>query len=286
MPPLNLPTPHNLRRAASLAVGWLADRRLPGPTRTAIYRGYSWAMKADPSEAQLPLSAYPSLGAFFVRRLKPGARPIDPAPDRSISPCDGLVQALDRIESGTLLQAKGRAYPVEELLAGAQEGLDLEGAWAVTLYLGPKDYHRVHTPLACELTEVRWVPGDRLSVSPKTVAARPKVLSINERAVLRLETEAGPMFLVMVGALNVGRIRVVGVEPGTTPAEPVRLERGDELARFEMGSTVVLIHPKGASEPLPETRLGETLRLGQALMSFESKAALDSDPGESISKGS
>ena len=254
-----------IRRAASLSLGWLADRRVPGPLRGLTYGAFARFTGADPSEAQLPLDGYPSLGAFFVRRLKPGARTIDPDPERLVSPCDGRLQAVDRIEDGRLLQAKGRAYEHDELLAGARGAHDLEGGWALTIYLGPRDYHRVHTPLACELEEVRWVHGDRVSVAPQVLARRERVLSTNERSVLRLVTPRGPLFLVMVGALNVGRIRVVGVEPGTSPAAPVAFERGAELARFEMGSTVVLVLPKNAGEPLEGTTPGAAVRLGQPL---------------------
>lgn len=256
-----------LRRAASLGMGWLADRRVPGPLRGATYRTFARCIGADPSEAELPLAGYPSLGAFFVRRLRPGSRPLDPSPDRILSPSDGHVQAIDRIEEGSLLQAKGRPYAVDELLAGALADGDLDpaGAWAITIYLGPRDYHRVHTPLACELEEVRWVDGDRLSVAPKVLERHEKVLSINERAVMRLGSERGTAFLVMVGALNVGRIRVLGVEPGTSPSAPVPFERGAELARFEMGSTVVLILPRDAAEPVAGLAPGAPVRQGQAL---------------------
>jgi len=252
------------RLTLSHLVGWLADRRVPGPLRALLYRTYARCTGADASEAQLPLHGYTSLSAFFVRRLKPGTRAIDERADRLVSPCDGTVQATGTVEAGTLLQAKGRDYSAAELLAGADDGVDLEGATAWTIYLGPKDYHRVHAPLAGELVDVRWVPGDRRSVAPKVVARKP-VFAINERAVLRLETPRGPCFLVMVGALNVGRIRVVGVLPGSAPERPTPFAKGAELARFEMGSTVVLVLPRGLAthrdglEPETVLRLGEEI---------------------------
>jgi len=252
------------RLALSHLVGWLADRRVPGPLRASLYRTYARFTGADVSEAQLQLRGYTSLGAFFVRRLKPGTRTIDERADRLVSPCDGKVQATGTVDAGTLLQAKGRSYSVSELLSGAETGVDLEGAASWTIYLGPRDYHRVHAPLAGELVDVRWVPGDRRSVAPKVVAKKP-VFAINERAVLRLETQRGPYFLVMVGALNVGRIRVVGVEPGSPPAQPTPFAKGAELARFEMGSTVVLVLPNGLAthgaglDPETVLRLGEEI---------------------------
>ena len=251
-----------LRRQLSRLVGWLADRRVPGPCRRLVYGTYSRLTGADPSEARLEARDYPSLCAFFVRQLKPGARSMDPRQDRLVSPCDGTLQALDQVNGDSLLQAKGHGYSVRELLAGADQGVELEGAWAWTIYLGPRDYHRVHAPVAARLVDVRWVPGDRFSVAPKVLERTERVFTRNERAVLRLETERGPAFLVMVGALNVGRIRVVGVEPGGPPAQPIACAKGAELARFEMGSTVVLVLPGGAARPEPGLAPGRALRLG------------------------
>ncbi len=243
-------------------VGWLADRHVPGPLRSVVYGTYCRLTGADASEAELERRGYTSLSAFFVRRLRAGAREIDARADRLISPCDGTLQAIDRIERGTLLQAKGQQYSAASLLAGAEAGVDLEGAWAWTIYLGPKDYHRVHTPLAGRLVDVRWIPGDRRSVAPGVLLRIPRLFATNERAVLRLESEVGPYFLVMVGALNVGRIRVIGVEPGQPPTSNRTFERGDELARFEMGSTVVLILPRGSALPSGGLDPGNVLRLG------------------------
>ena len=254
--------------------GWLADRRVPGPLRHLVYGTYCRITGADPALAQLGLEHYPSLGAFFVRRLREGARPLDPDPGSLISPCDGLIQAAQTIVQGSLLQAKGREYALGALLGGLADeetrAQALEGGQAWTIYLSPRDYHRVHTPLGGRLTRVAWIPGDRFSVAPKVLARRPGVLAGNERAVLELESELGTYYLVMVGALSVGRIRVVGVAPGesSAPRGALRFERGDELARFELGSTVVLVFPRGMV--LPEvSQVGTTLELGQRLGRLE-----------------
>jgi phosphatidylserine decarboxylase len=251
--------------ALSRTVGWLADRRLPRALRAPLYRAYAGVYGVDLDELRLALAEHPSFAAFFVRRLEAGARPF--AEDSAVlpSPADGRLQAVGRIAEGTLLQAKGRSYPVDELLAGAAGGTSLEGGAAWTIYLSPRDYHRVHAPVDLELEEVRWLPGGRLPVKPSTLARRERVLATNERAVLRLATARGPLFLVMVGALNVGRIRVVGVPQGGAPTERGRrFARGDELARFELGSTVVLVAPPGG--PLPaEVELGMPLRMGQPI---------------------
>jgi phosphatidylserine decarboxylase len=256
-----------LRRASSRLFGWLSDRHVPRALRAPLYRTYARAYGVDLGELRLALEEHPSFGAFFVRRLREGARPL-PADLRALpSPCDGSLQSLDRIERGSILQAKGRPYEVAELLGAAARGLELDGGWAWTIYLSPRDYHRVHCPSAARLTGLEWMRGELHSVGPRVLARRAKVLSINERAVLRLECEGGPLFLVMVGALNVGRIRVVGVDPWTSALPPggMPFDRGAELARFEMGSTVVLIAPPGGYSPLPALAPGAALRMGQPI---------------------
>ncbi|HED64398.1 MAG TPA: phosphatidylserine decarboxylase [Planctomycetes bacterium] len=254
-----------LRMRVSLLVGWLADRRVPTPLRGPVYRTFARFTGANIAEAQMGPRGYASLGAFFVRRLEVGARTIDPDPASVASPCDGRVQAIDRVSAGSILQAKGRPYRLAELL-GSQPGKEaLEGALAITIYLGPSDYHRVHSPVDADLDEVRWIPGDRRSVAAGVVDRIDRVFSTNERAVLRLSGPAGPFYLVMVGALNVGRIRVVGVEPGATPRKRRSFAKGEELARFEMGSTVVLVFPAGTVEPDPRLALGTRLRLGERI---------------------
>ena len=257
-----------LRKRLSHLVGWLTDLRVPKPLRRFVYGTYCRFTGADASEAQLTLEAYGSLGAFFVRRLKDGARRIDSDPSVLVSPCDGTVQNVSRIEAGTILQAKGQAYSVRELLDLPEEVGDLEGGLAITIYLSPRDYHRVHVPEAATLTRVRWLAGDRRSVAPRVLASTERVLATNERAVIVLEGERVSYHLVMVGALNVGRIRVVGVDPGASPPRPRPMERGDELARFEMGSTVVLVFPPGVLEPRPELVPERPVRLGEPLARF------------------
>ena len=201
-----------LRRHSSALVGWLADRRVPRVLRRPVYGTFSRFTGADPAEAELALDGYGSLGPFFVRRLKKGARKIDSRAGMLVSPADGTLVGREHLHSGSLLQAKGRAYRVADLLAGApgsSGGDELEGGWAWTIYLGPRDYHRVHAPCDASLVEVRWVGGDRRSVAPNVLSQHDRILSTNERAVLCLQADGASLFLVMVGALNVGRIRVV-----------------------------------------------------------------------------
>jgi phosphatidylserine decarboxylase len=242
--------------------------------RAPLYRTFARVCGADLTEMLLPLEHHGSLGAFFVRRLAAGARPFDAGAHVLPAPADGTLQAFDRIERGTLLQAKGQSYSVRELLGGIGEQVDLEGGLAWTIYLGPRDYHRVHAPHAGELRSVRWLGGTRFPVRPNVLATRKDVLARNERCVLFLEGEHGPQLMVLVGALNVGRIRVVGVEPGHDGplAPPRRLERGDELARFELGSTVVLLTPSGVYAPAPGLSSGMRIRMGQPIGTLATSA--------------
>jgi phosphatidylserine decarboxylase len=255
-----------LRQFSSRVCGWLADRKIPMGLRAPIYRGFARMTGADLSEVRLALADHPSLGAFFVRRLKDGARTFPADPAVLPSPVDGTVQSFGEIRDGTILQAKGRPYAVRELLNGAGDEFPLEGGYAWTLYLGPRDYHRIHSPVDAELADLRWFPGARYSVNPKVLERRERVLSINERAVMRLDGSTGPLFLVAVGALNVGRIRVVGVEPGASAPEPTRrFRRGEELARFELGSTVVLLSPRGGMRGGEGLEIGQKVRMGDVI---------------------
>lgn len=259
-----------VRTWMSRAVGWLADRRIPGPLRTPIYRAYCRFAGADPSEAQLPLHGYSSLGAFFVRRLRPGLRRFPEDELLLGSPVDGRLQDRSVVTDGTVLQAKGQPYSVRELLAGVGEELELEGAVSWTLYLSPRDYHRIHAPESCRIVDVAWQPGAHRSVRPKVLSRREAVLATNERVALALESPRGPFLMVFVGALNVGRLRVVGVGPGQDgpPPTATAFARGDELGRFELGSTVVMIWPRGATQPLDRPAPGDAIRMGSPLARY------------------
>jgi phosphatidylserine decarboxylase len=250
----------------SHTVGWLADRWIPPFLRAPLYRAYARGTGANLAEMHGALRDHPSLGAFFVRRLREGARMVDPDLGTLPSPVDGLVQASSTVERGHVVEAKGRTYALRDLLAGVGEDVELEGGHQFTLYLGPKDYHRIHAPFDTTLVEARHVPGRRWSVQPKVLAQR-NVLAVNERVVLRLVVGERTCFMVLVGALIVGRIRVVGLErfPDGPLAVPRRYTRGEELGRFEMGSTVVLVTPPGALEPGSALASGAEVRLGQRL---------------------
>jgi phosphatidylserine decarboxylase len=250
-----------VRSALSHAAGWVADRRIPKPLRSTVYRAYARFTGADLAEVRDPLAEHASLADFFVRRLKDGARPIASAREELSSPCDGTVQSIGPIEAGSVLQAKGRNYSIAGLLADEAAAARCDGGQAWTIYLSPRDYHRVHVPEASSLESIRRVPGSRYSVAPAVLDKR-LVLPVNERAVFELRSSHGTYWLVMVGALNVGRIRIEGERGEGAGAIPRSFARGEELARFEMGSTVVLLTARGAARPLPGLAPGSPVRLG------------------------
>ncbi len=218
--------------------------------------------------------AYPSFNAFFTRALRAGARSAAGDAETIVSPVDGCVSQIGRIEDGRILQAKGRDYSVTELLADAEAAETYRSGIFATLYLSPRDYHRVHMPLDGELVETVHVPGRLFSVAPKPVAEIPGLFARNERLVCHFEGGHGPFVVVMVGAMLVSGITTAwhgpevppyarGIERRDWRGRGVRLARFAEMARFEMGSTVIVLLPAGQFDP----GLGaETpVRLGQRL---------------------
>jgi phosphatidylserine decarboxylase len=232
------------------------------------------AEAADPDPA-----AYPHFNAFFTRALRPGARPLDADPEALLVPADGRISQAGPIRAGRIFQAKGHDYSAAELLgdeAAAQVFAD--GSYA-TVYLSPRDYHRVHMPLAGRLRATLHVPGRLFSVAPFTVEAVPRLVARNERLVCHFDTALGPVAVVMVGALLVSGVETVwrGVEippyghgnrilrrdyADRHPA--IDLARGAEMARFNMGSTVIVLLPAGV-ELAPGLAPGAAVRLGQRL---------------------
>ena len=211
----------------------------------------------DMSEAADPNpDNYPSFNAFFTRALKPGARVADPDPNTLLLPADGKVSQSGRIENGRIFQAKGRDFAAAELLGDAGLATAYQDGAFMNIYLSPRDYHRVHMPWAGTLIETLHVPGRLFSVSPTTVADVPRLFARNERLVCHFDTDFGPMCSVMVGAMLVSGVETVwnGVNipeyadrPKRTDfrGQNIRLERFAEMARFNYGSTVILLFPEG-----------------------------------------
>jgi len=223
--------------------------------------------------------AYKNLNAFFTRALKPEARPQASGDNTLLCPVDGAVSQAQAIEDGRVFQAKGRDYSLLELLGGDEQLAELfrNGKFA-TLYLSPRDYHRIHMPIAGKLTRMVYVPGRLFSVAPHTVNCIPRLFARNERLVCAFETACGPMIMVLVGAVNVSAIDTVWAGSVTPPSKrrvihtrydsvDIRLEKGAEMGRFNLGSTVIML--MGENVELDELMVaGNTVRLGQALASY------------------
>tara|TARA_A100001015_G_scaffold285234_1_gene352526 strand:- start:1853 stop:2701 length:849 start_codon:yes stop_codon:yes gene_type:complete len=264
------------KKLISRWVGWFARcrcRRLSG----YLIRWYASYFKVSLQDAESSdLSTYATLNEFFTRALKPGARPIDPNPNAFCSPCDATLGQLGRLSGATLVQAKGHYYTLDDLIGQLGEGSApfINGAFA-TLYLSPKDYHRVHVPMDCTMTHMQHIPGALFPVFPKAVATIPKLYARNERVVFWLETEQGPIVMVMIGALNVGSIHVkgygtvnstVGVASEWQPSEPYQLKKGEELAWFNMGgSCVVVCVPEQQGAWHGAYQIGQKVLVGQNL---------------------
>ncbi len=216
-----------------------------------------------------------------MRPLRPGVRPLEADPRRMASPVDGRVIAAGEIVGGRLLQAKGCDYSLEALLGGDRTWRTFEGGAALTLYLSPRDYHRIHSPCAARVTRFAYIPGELWTVSPAGVNTVPGLFARNERLVSVLATDFGEAMLVAVGATVVGGIRVaydpLATNRGRAPVAreldpPYPLEKGQELGRFELGSTVILLFQPGSVilEPL---RPGDAVRLGQTIATLAPAAS-------------
>ncbi|MET0226384.1 MAG: archaetidylserine decarboxylase [Dokdonella sp.] len=234
--------------------------------------------RVDLAEAQNPDPfAYPHFNAFFTRTLKPGARPSPADPEAIACPADGRISQAGPIEDGRILQAKGQSFSVAELLGDDAAAHAYAGGSFLTVYLSPRDYHRVHMPLAGELVETVHIPGRIFSVAPFAVAAIPRLFARNERLVCHFRGERGPFVVVLVGAMLVSGIETVwrGVEvpPYASQitrrdyrAAAVRLARGAEMGRFNMGSTAIVLVPDAigqiSSELMPEQAVRVGVRVG------------------------
>jgi len=230
------------------------------------------------AEAEQPhAGGYPTFNGFFTRALQSGARPVDPAPDALVSSVDGCISQIGHIRDGQLLQAKGREFTVAALLGGDGAGAArfANGSFA-TLYLAPHNYHRIHMPCAARLNHMRYVPGRLFSVNESSVAGIDNLFARNERVVCSFDGP-GPMVLCMVGALFVGSMETVW-HGAITPARERRVTefdyrgasarafgKGEEIGRFNMGSTVILLFEQGVVEWDPGLVPGAEVRVGRRI---------------------
>lgn len=234
--------------------------------------------KVDMSEALVEdPTAYRNFNAFFTRALKPGARPIDPNVNSVVSPADGAVSQLGRIESGRVFQAKGQTFSVLELLGGdAEAAAAFADGEFITVYLSPRDYHRAHMPFAGTLTKMTYVPGDLFSVNTVTAAEVPRLFARNERVVCHFNTNVGPMVVVLVGAMIVASIETTWaglvaplrrkiISTRYADVQPVHLAKGDELGRFLLGSTAIVLFPRGTVGWNSDLAALEPVKMGEAI---------------------
>ena len=220
--------------------------------------------------------AYPTFNAFFTRALKPGARIADPDPDALLMPADGRISQCGVIDGARIFQAKGQSFTTAELLGDANAAEPFDNGLFATVYLAPKDYHRVHMPWTGRLLETVHVPGRLFSVGPDAVRNVPRLFARNERLVCHFDTDFGPMAVVMVGALLVSGVETVwsgeeiprygdAVTVKDYRGEDITLERFEEMARFNYGSTVIVLLPAGVAELASGLSAEAPVRLGERL---------------------
>jgi len=253
----------------SRLVGRLANANAHWIRRPFIH-GFARAYGVSLNEALLTgLDDYRSFNEFFGRALQPGARPLDPDPAAILCPADGTISQSGVIEAGRLLQAKGHHYSLASLIGEAAD--EFAGGSFATIYLAPHNYHRVHLPVSGTLVRTTAIPGALFSVNAATEAAIDNLFARNERLVCRFETDHGSMLVVLVGALIVASIETVWPGPASPyhrlerTAHRVALNRGDEIGRFLVGSTVIVCFQPGRSELGAAARAGAEVRMGQSL---------------------
>jgi phosphatidylserine decarboxylase len=243
--------------------------------KNLLTRGFLRLFSVDMSEAAMTDPyRYGSFNEFFTRALRPEARPIDADPEKIASPVDGMVSECGAIDNDRLLQAKGRHYGLDELLARQPWARRFEGGSFATLYLAPFNYHRIHMAVRGTLRDTVYVPGRLFSVNSTTARHVPRLFARNERVLTLFDTEFGQFALVMVGALNVGSMATVwagDITPAARrivtriPCPPLTLDKGAELGRFNMGSTVILLFEPKRAEWHPLLRAGSVVQLGQPI---------------------
>lgn len=272
--------PHHL---LSRLIGCAAECRATW-FKSHLINWFAKQYQVDMSEAAVEqLDAYEHFNAFFTRALKDGARPLDGSADAVLCPADGAVSQLGKIEQGRIFQAKGHSFSVLELLGGdSARAAEFMGGEFATIYLSPKDYHRVHMPLAGTLREMVYVPGRLFSVNQTTAENVPELFSRNERAVCIFDTERGPMAVVLVGAMIVASIETVWAGLVTPPKRelkstrydaaaraPIELAKGAELGRFKLGSTAIVLFGPEHVQWASELGASSPVRMGQRLGGYK-----------------
>lgn len=268
--------PHHL---LSRLAGCIAECRLPW-FKNAFTGWFAHRYQVDMREAQVEdLTAYEHFNAFFTRALKDGARPLADPADAVLCPADGAISQMGPIEHGRLFQAKGHDFSLTALLGGdAERAAPFMGGQFATVYLSPRDYHRVHMPLTGTLREMVYIPGRLFSVNQTTAENVPGLFARNERVACLFDTERGPMAVVLVGAMIVASIETVWAGLVTPPRRelktqrydaaaraPITLDKGAEMGRFKLGSTAIVLFGPEQVQWSSELAAGSSVRMGQQL---------------------
>lgn len=281
---IQYPLPHHL---ISRLVGLLAQSRVRW-LKDLFIGQFIKAFNVDMTEAAQPdAKAYENFNEFFTRPLKEGVRPVVALEHSMACPVDGTVSQLGPIDYGRIFQAKGHSYSVLELLGGdVERAAPFMGGQFATVYLSPKDYHRIHMPVTGTLREMVHVPGRLFSVNPATTENVDGLFARNERVVAIFDTEYGPMAMVLVGAMIVASIetvwsgqvtplnREVAVTRYSDAPQAITLQKGDELGRFKLGSTIVMLYAPEAAQFLDSFQPGTPTRMGEYFGQFTAPNAV------------
>jgi len=265
------------RNHLSFLVGKLVHWQGPRIWAEITIRVFAKIYNISLDEAEKPVSGYPSLGEFFVRRLKPGVRPVA-ATAAAIHPADSQISQSGRIHSGKLVQAKGKDYSVQDLLANSEALATYQNGLFITYYLCPTDYHRVHAPVSGMITKVTHIPGELWPVNKWSVENIHDLMSVNERIVVEIASDYGPVSVVFVGATNVGQIEL-SFDPSFRGNQlnmsktrtvhyktPIAIEKGAELGMFRMGSTIIMVYPEAFANAFEgKLNLDQFVKIGQPL---------------------
>lgn len=267
-------TPDWSSLALSEAIGKASRVEIPGPLSRFIVSGYQRIFNVDLSDVdpERHAAGYRRFDDFFTRKLRPGARPIDPDPKVLSSPCDGFLRESVEVRPGTIVRAKGHEFSVGELLGDNQWAQDFIGGSQTTIYLHPRDYHRVHAPVEGAVRSARLIPGRLLPVTDAALEVEPNLFAKNERLVHRIECAQGSIAVVMVAAFGVSHMSCAYASMQSHPKNPVHrtfdppcnVEKGGELGIFHLGSTVVMLADRNF--PASSSRAPGPIRMGQSLL--------------------
>jgi phosphatidylserine decarboxylase len=262
------------KSALSNLVGRASRAKAPAVLHRWAMRAFARRYGVQLEEAELGFEGYATFADFFSRRLKQGLRPIDARENIVVSPVDGVVSQAGYAGGSECVQAKGIRYSLPALLGSAEAAARFEDGAFVTLYLSPRDYHRIHAPLSGRIESYAYIRGELWPVNARSVRSKPRLFCLNERLITFLSTQAGPCAIVKVGATCVARIRASYGEvvthsdkPGEVHrfSEPIPVNKGDELGAFEMGSTVILLFQQGRVRWDDALVEGSPVRMGERI---------------------